>query len=105
LKYQTLKKKVQALDEHLKKVIESVHEAIIFKEKLVLLNKQNNTLQRIIKEHKLDPAILLKKKIDEDPSILLAGDAAREDRENLEKINVVAKELADSGVIQDSLNI
>ncbi|KAH9292773.1 hypothetical protein KI387_042039 [Taxus chinensis] len=51
----------------------------------------NNTLQKIIKENGLDLDILLKKKTDEDPSLLSAGDAAREDRENLENINAAAK--------------
>ncbi|KAH9330390.1 hypothetical protein KI387_002498 [Taxus chinensis] len=96
---------IVVLDEHLKKHRESVHGAIGFKEKLVMFSKQNNTLRRIIKEHNMDSEILLKKKIDEDPSILSTADATREDRENLEKMNVNAKELVESGVIQDSSNV
>ncbi|KAH9322053.1 hypothetical protein KI387_016692, partial [Taxus chinensis] len=101
-KYRTLRTDVKLLEEHLRKVKESVKGAIGFKEKHVMLNKNNNTLQRIIKERKMDPKIIMRKKTHEDPSILSAEDAAREDKDNLENIKAVKKELVESGVICDS---
>ncbi|KAH9307173.1 hypothetical protein KI387_044388, partial [Taxus chinensis] len=92
-KYEKLKKEAVIFEAHLKNARKSLNSFAQLKEKLIVINKQNNTLRRIIKEHKMDPKVLLKEKIDADATLLSAGDVAREEMNILENINTASRDL------------
>ncbi|KAH9309229.1 hypothetical protein KI387_037140, partial [Taxus chinensis] len=57
-KYENLKKEAVVFEAHLKNAHKILNSFVQLKEKLIVINKQNNTLRRIIKEHKMDPESL-----------------------------------------------
>ncbi|KAH9326984.1 hypothetical protein KI387_007162, partial [Taxus chinensis] len=101
-KYEKLKNEASVLDLHLQSARKSLNATVELKQKLVILNKKNNTLRRIIKANGMDPEILLKKQTKQDPTLLSVGDVANPEKEILSNIEVAAKDLVQSGVVKES---
>ncbi|KAH9293494.1 hypothetical protein KI387_041302, partial [Taxus chinensis] len=95
-KYENLKNEASVLNLHLQSARKSVNATIELKEKLVILNKKNNTLRRIIKENAMDPDLLLKKQDEDDQTLLFAGEVANQEKVILSNIEVAAKDLVQS---------
>ncbi|KAH9306349.1 hypothetical protein KI387_010753, partial [Taxus chinensis] len=101
-KYENLKNEASVLNLHLQSARKSVNATIELKEKLVILNKQNNTLRRIINANAMDPDILLKKQAKDDQTLLSAGEVANQEKVILSNIEAIAKDLVQSGVVKES---
>ncbi|KAH9291029.1 hypothetical protein KI387_044158 [Taxus chinensis] len=99
LKYENLKSQAKVLQVHLETAKNSLSAAKNLKQNIVLVNKQNNTLKRIIKEHGLDPDILFKAKAAADPNLLSHGDATNQEERILKNLDSAAEDLISSGVI------
>ncbi|KAH9305774.1 hypothetical protein KI387_010178 [Taxus chinensis] len=99
MKYENLKSQAKVLQVHLETAKNSLSTAKNMKQNIVLVNKQNNTLKRIIKELGLDPDILFKEKAAADPNLLSHGDATNQEERILKNLDSAAEDLICSGVI------
>ncbi|KAH9291027.1 hypothetical protein KI387_044156 [Taxus chinensis] len=99
LKYENLKSQAKVLQVHLETAKNSLSAAKNLKQNIVLVNKQNNTLKRIIKEHGLDPDILFKAKAVADPNLLSHGDATNQEERIIKNLDSAVEDLISSGVI------
>ncbi|KAH9298719.1 hypothetical protein KI387_030401 [Taxus chinensis] len=99
MKYENLKSQAKVLQVHLEIAKNSLSAAKNLKQNIVLVNKQNNTLKRIIKEHGLDPDILFKAKAAADPNLLSYGDVTNQEERIIKNLDSVAEDLISSGVI------
>ncbi|KAH9321325.1 hypothetical protein KI387_015964 [Taxus chinensis] len=99
MKYENLKSQAKVLQVHLETAKNSLSAAKNLKQNIVLVNKQNNTLKRIIKEHGLDPDILFKAKAVADPNLLSHGDATNQEERIIKNLDSAAEDLISSGII------
>ncbi|KAH9324793.1 hypothetical protein KI387_004971, partial [Taxus chinensis] len=101
-KYANLKNEASVLNLHLQSARKSVNATIELKEKLVILNKHNNTLRRIIKANAMDLDLLLKKQAEDDQTLLFASEVANQEKVILLNIEATEKDLVQSGVVKES---
>ncbi|KAH9311201.1 hypothetical protein KI387_026236 [Taxus chinensis] len=99
MKYENLKSQAKVLQVHLETAKNNLSTAKKLKQNIVLVNKQNNTLKRIIKEHGLDPEILFKAKAVADPNLLSHGDATNQEEIIIKNLDSATEDLISSGVI------
>ncbi|KAH9299853.1 hypothetical protein KI387_031535, partial [Taxus chinensis] len=99
MKYENLKSQVKVFHVHLETAKNSLSAAKNLKETIFLVNKQNNTLKQIIKEHGFDPEILFKTKAPTNPNFLSHGDATKQEERILKNLDSAAEDLISFGII------
>ncbi|KAH9331555.1 hypothetical protein KI387_003663, partial [Taxus chinensis] len=100
LKYVNLKSQAKVFQVRLETAKNNLSVTMKMKENIVLVNKQNNTLKRIIKENGFDPDILFKVKVATNSSLVSHGDVTKEEQTIAHNLNSVAEDLISSGIIQ-----
>ncbi|KAH9299848.1 hypothetical protein KI387_031530, partial [Taxus chinensis] len=97
MKYENLKSQAKVFQVHLETTKNSLSAAKNLKENIVLVNKQNNTLKQIVKEHGFKPDILFKAKATADPNLLSHGDATNQEEIILKNLDSAVEDLIISG--------